>query len=232
MEDQFYSAGESRSATSEDGATTPTWNPMGQASPWPLVSQIRQLLGEDCELDSTFFEESWTSGLPAAVESRQERRGQSAAQSFQSCTFAELGGLGTFIFSQADAWPQDCSLFAPSATPTAFYTAGWLQEPLEESHARTSDQASPGDSAASGEYAIHEAMLCPIKYQRAYELLNVNQYSTESQIKAAYRRMVSQWHPDRLERGSEEERELATKQMAAINEAYCLLRSHPPMAFC
>jgi curved DNA-binding protein CbpA len=75
-------------------------------------------------------------------------------------------------------------------------------------------------------------MLCPIKYQHAYELLHVNQYSTESQIKAAYRRMVGQWHPDRLERRSEEERELATKQMAAINEAYCLLRSHPPMAFC
>jgi curved DNA-binding protein CbpA len=39
--------------------------------------------------------------------------------------------------------------------------------------------------------------------------------------------MASQWHPDRLERGSEHARRMATDQMAAINEAYSLLRSGP-----
>lgn len=71
-----------------------------------------------------------------------------------------------------------------------------------------------------------------MKCQSAYELLKVNRYSTESQIKAAYRRMVGQWHPDRLERKSEEVREFATNQTAAINEAYHLLRDHSSMAFC
>lgn len=71
-----------------------------------------------------------------------------------------------------------------------------------------------------------------MQYQRACELLSVSKYSTELQIKAAYRRMAGQWHPDRLERGSEEVREFATKQMAAINEAYRYLRGHPPMASC
>ena len=36
--------------------------------------------------------------------------------------------------------------------------------------------------------------------------------------------MVSEWHPDRLEQSGERVRAFATKQMAAINEAYHLLR--------
>jgi hypothetical protein len=232
MEDQFYSADESRSAGGEHGATTPAWNPIEQASPWPLASQIRQLLGEDCELDSAFFEESWTSGLHAAVESRQDRRVRPSIPNLQSCTFAELSGVGTFLFSQADAGSRDGSPFIPSAAPTASYTARWLREPLEESYTRAPDQASPADAAASGEDGKDQATHRPMKCQSAYELLKVNRYSTESQIKAAYRRMVGQWHPDRLERKSEEVREFATNQTAAINEAYHLLRDHSSMAFC
>jgi DnaJ-class molecular chaperone len=61
--------------------------------------------------------------------------------------------------------------------------------------------------------------------RRACRLLGVSANSSGEQIKAAYRRMASQWHPDRLARGSEHERQMATEQMAAINEAYSLLRS-------
>jgi hypothetical protein len=232
MEDRFYSAGESRSARDEDGATTPTWNPSEQASPWPLASQIRQLLGEDCELDSAFFEESWTSGLRSAIESREERRVRPSIPNLQSCTFAELSGVSTFLFSQADAGSRDGSPFIPSAAPAASYTARWLHEPLDESYARAPDQDFPTDSARSGEDGKDQATHCPMKCQRAYELLKVNRYSTESQIKAAYRRMVGQWHPDRLEGKSKEVREFATKHTAAINEAYYLLRDHSSMAFC
>jgi molecular chaperone DnaJ len=60
---------------------------------------------------------------------------------------------------------------------------------------------------------------------RARQLLGVTSASTGKQIKAAYRRMVSQWHPDRLELPTEEARQFATARMAAINEAYHLLRS-------
>jgi DnaJ like chaperone protein len=63
---------------------------------------------------------------------------------------------------------------------------------------------------------------------RAYLLLGVTETSTQRQIKAAYRQMVSQWHPDRLELRTEEVRQLATERMAAINEAYRLLRSDLP----
>jgi curved DNA-binding protein CbpA len=61
--------------------------------------------------------------------------------------------------------------------------------------------------------------------QSARELLGVNENCTRAQIKAAYRRMASQWHPDRLECTTEQVRRLATAQMAAINEAYHLLSS-------
>jgi curved DNA-binding protein CbpA len=40
--------------------------------------------------------------------------------------------------------------------------------------------------------------------------------------------MASQWHPDRLEFRTESVRQIATEQMAAINEAYHLLRSCLP----
>ncbi len=69
-------------------------------------------------------------------------------------------------------------------------------------------------------------------YLRAYELLSVSENSTVTQIRAAYRRMVSEWHPDRLEQSGERVRAFATKQMAAINEAYHLLRELSPVATC
>ena len=59
---------------------------------------------------------------------------------------------------------------------------------------------------------------------RACQLLGVTSTSTQRQIKSAYRRKVGQWHPDRLESRTTEVRLLATEQMAAINEAYRLLR--------
>jgi curved DNA-binding protein CbpA len=40
--------------------------------------------------------------------------------------------------------------------------------------------------------------------------------------------MVGQWHPDRLECRAEDVRQLATRQMASINEAYRLLCSSLP----
>ena len=60
---------------------------------------------------------------------------------------------------------------------------------------------------------------------RACQLLGVTATNTQKQIKAAYRRKVSQWPHDRLENRANEVHQLATKQMAAINDAYRLLRS-------
>jgi DnaJ-domain-containing protein 1 len=58
--------------------------------------------------------------------------------------------------------------------------------------------------------------------QSACRLLGVTAAGTREQLRAAYRRMVVAWHPDRLERGSDTRQ--ATERMAAINAAYRLLR--------
>lgn len=232
MEEACYSPAGSIATTSQNGAATATWRLSEGADAWPLASEIRQLLGEDCELDPAFFETSWTSGQPATGQSRGCRQERPATSDVPSGTFAELRGLGGFFFSQAAADSRGGHAHARAAAPSASYTASWLQEPLEAATARATAHAVPTGSGASGEPAKDSPMQCSSRYQRACELLQVRHYSTEAQIKAAYRHMVGQWHPDRLERSGEEVRAIATKQMAAINEAYCFLRRHPPMARC
>jgi curved DNA-binding protein CbpA len=66
--------------------------------------------------------------------------------------------------------------------------------------------------------------------RHACRLLGVAANSTHDQLKSAYRRMVSQWHPDRLGPATDDARQRATDQMAAINEAYRLLRTLPQSA--
>jgi DnaJ-domain-containing protein 1 len=63
----------------------------------------------------------------------------------------------------------------------------------------------------------------PLTLEGARQLLAVASTSTREQIKTAYRRMASRYHPDRLVSGTEKERQLGTDRMAAINEAYRLL---------
>ena len=60
--------------------------------------------------------------------------------------------------------------------------------------------------------------------RRARRILGVNMFSNERQIKAAYRRLVSRWHPDRSVWATAAAREQATEQMMLINEAYRMLR--------
>jgi DnaJ like chaperone protein len=60
----------------------------------------------------------------------------------------------------------------------------------------------------------------------ACQLLGVTAGSSREQVRSAYRRMVVQWHPDRLAKSSEETRRLANEQMIAINQAYRLLRDN------
>jgi DnaJ-class molecular chaperone len=62
-------------------------------------------------------------------------------------------------------------------------------------------------------------------HDRACRILGVSAKSTHGELKTAYRRMVNRWHPDRLESKAEEERQIATLKMTAINEAYRLLCS-------
>ena len=94
----------------------------------------------------------------------------------------------------------------------------------EDSATQTQDQAQRESDAFAEECDCRQDAIHPMTHHRACQLLGVTSTSTQRQIKAAYRRKVSQWHPDRLESRTKEVRLLATEQMAAINEAYRLLR--------
>jgi DnaJ domain len=231
MDDQWYPDDSSYSTADLFCGGEPAEASFGSASPSCLASQIRELFGEDCELEPSFLEESWASGRPM-TSARYRRKWDQATDNVEGVTFAELSTVGTFFFSPANGLMGDRPAYAYSANSTNSYTAAWLRDPLEEFASHTDDQAPAQDSAGCERHADDTEMLGSMTHQLACELLSVSEDSTVTQIRAAYRRMVSEWHPDRLEQSGERMRAFATKQMAAINEAYHLLRDLSPARVC
>jgi DnaJ-domain-containing protein 1 len=173
----------------------------------PFVSDFQQLLGERSEPDPLFFIETWTLGTPAAVENfrqrqlmqadRAESRSDRRSDNLSSQSFAHPRPFNWSVFVSIHAFVQD------NCDPT---------------------QSSIDLEMGAGGRSNHGEAL-PMTLDRACTLLGVNATSTLSQIKAAHRHLVIQWHPDRLQNRSEEVRRYATGKMAAINEAYRLVRS-------
>ena len=224
MERQFHSHIDAHSSQEGDEETLER-RPAAQDDTWPLANEIQQLLGDDSELDPLFFEESWTLGLDTAVQHCQQKRDVSKAREQQSRAFRELDNLGTLSFAQCAVWSANFLPRAAFETAARCYDADWLREPFEMAVSRMNSPDPQSCMASAREYGHCPAMLYPMTEQHARQLLGVNITSSELQIKAAYRRMAGQWHPDRLERSSEEARRFATEQMAAINAAYFLLRN-------
>jgi DnaJ-domain-containing protein 1 len=53
-----------------------------------------------------------------------------------------------------------------------------------------------------------------------FEVLEVNTNASEADIDAAYRRLIAQYHPDKVDGAAKEIRVLAQKRAAEINAAY------------
>ena len=64
----------------------------------------------------------------------------------------------------------------------------------------------------------------PVSQGEAYELLGVSPGCTTRELAAAYRRKVSQWHPDKLDSMADDLKAFATRRTARINEAYQRLK--------
>jgi len=196
-----------------------------------IPDQIRELLGEDCELEASFLEDSWASGRPISLASCRRKRNQ-ATTNDEDVTFAKWNTLGSFSFSAPNGELSGRPFYAYSTDSANSYNAAWLRHPLEGSASRTDDHASAEDTAGCKNHVYGEGMLGSMTFLRACALLGVSEDSTGTQIRAAYRRMVSEWHPDRMEQSGDKVRAFATKQMTAINEAYHFLREASPARAC
>jgi hypothetical protein len=182
-------------------------------------------MGDDFEPDSLFFVECWTFGTPAAMKNFKQRRQGPAERKRSSHTFQEICDSSAVSFSTQFAVDTKDFAAASAAASAERSYAGWRQESSEEPAAQAQDRNPQQEERFAEAFDSQPEPMQPMTQQSACELLGVNANCTLEQIKAAYRRMASQWHPDRLERKTEKVRRLATDQMAAINEAYHLLRS-------
>ncbi len=188
-----------------------------------LANQMEQVLGGDSEPDTLFFVESWTIGVPAAVQNLQLRRQRQQDHQRQNNGFNRFHTLRTLSFIQERGIDTEfLSSFGASGAADAYFPA-LPPQPREMPAATAQSRVSQESGAVFEEFdSINEATR-PLTLQGARRLLAVTTTSTRGQIRAAYRRMASSYHPDRLVSGTEAERQLGTDRMAAINEAYRLL---------
>lgn len=172
----------------------------GHQKPWQFVGDFARMVGDDSEPDPQFFVETWTLGMTAAVENFQKRRQRKRV-------FGEMDNFEPAPFRrQSDFGFRIGALGAPERV----------------------DEGSVAEAARRQEwesFAGDQETAQPMTRERACAVLGVTEASTRSTIKAAFRRRVSQWHPDRLGNTTDEQRKEATERMATINEAYRLLRN-------
>jgi DnaJ-domain-containing protein 1 len=60
----------------------------------------------------------------------------------------------------------------------------------------------------------------PTSVEDPYRVLEVEPTASDAEIEAAYRRLIAQYHPDKVDGAAPEIRELAAKRASAINAAY------------
>lgn len=205
--DSFWLADEAPLADdweAQPEAETP--QPRGEETGEPLLSQIEQYLGKDAEPDATFFVDSWTMGMAAASESFLRRQGTVKSREHEMPEWSN-----SFSFP-----PFYAGGFATSAD-----AAWWLGE-VAAAKSSMADRR-PGDETEAEPAGDEAEMAYPLTLESARQVLGVAATSTREQIKGAYRRMASRYHPDRLAQVGARAQKAAGDRMASINEAYRLL---------
>jgi DnaJ-domain-containing protein 1 len=163
-----------------------------------LLTQIEPVLGQDAVPDPTFFVESWTVGVTAASENYLHRHQHQ--KSHESPAPVDFPSFSFVAFLN----PDPPAPVAPASSPGP-------AEPVR-------------DFSAARKWGEEDAFVpVPLTFQAACRLLGVAAISTREQIRAAYRKMASRYHPDRLENAAGGDARLASDRMASINEAYRLL---------
>jgi DnaJ-domain-containing protein 1 len=194
----------------------PTPEPKPQLKPWQFVSDFQQMVGEESEPDPLFFVETWTLGAAAAMENFRQRQLQKSGHDARATMFRQFSNLAhRFVELEKEASSDQ---LRPAQ----------IIEERQKAHRGTSAQpqlsASQEWASFAEEFVSVEETAQPMTQDHARRLLGVTVKSTHEQLRAAYRRMVTDWHPDRLGARTEKVRQQATEKMAVINEAYRLLR--------
>ena len=222
------------------------------SQPSRFADDILELFGHDFDPDPLFLEESWTLGIPAAAENLRRRRQNPADRERQSRAFRELNSLGSLFYIEEHERAAESLLADRAYMIASRYASTWSQRPAPTNAAPAQDieqgrrpsgwnpddqvahswipQAGMPEAEPRQSAALQDAESFPEPWEnmtvdRAHQLLGTAATSTREQIRSAYRRKVTEWHPDRLQYSGEAVREGATQQMAAINEAYRLLRT-------
>jgi DnaJ-domain-containing protein 1 len=225
MEDQFKVDRSSCPTTQESFERSLTPEPDGPGAPSQLVIEIQRLLGTDSEPDSLFFVESWSIGGPAAVRNFQRRRQEQAHWERDANALNYNCDPRTLWFMELREMNARLHFSAPAETIEEWPDTFSAQHSPELTAACQHDPAPQECGTFADEWDSTQNTARPMTQSGARKLLGVNATSTLGEIKAAYRHLASQWHPDRLERTTEDMRRVATEKMVAINAAYRLLRS-------
>jgi|CZKL01.1.fsa_nt_gi hypothetical protein len=191
-------------------------------SEWQFVSQMENVLGDGTDLDAQFFVESWTVGVPSAIENFSQRRAANQLETWVPVT-SSFDSLEFLSFVDGDEMRSNAE--AASVTLTDSYRssgpAQFVEQVIQPPKNQMSFEWETAAADCDNTQETHEA----ITVESACRLLGVTPDSSKEQIKGMYRRLASRFHPDRQARKSESERRIATKRMATINAAYRLLRN-------
>ena len=194
-------------------------------STWQFVEDFQQMMGMDAEPDSLFFVESWSLGKPEALVNLKQRRMVQADCEHKNHVFGDSSNFGRSIFAIGERFPVVQTSPKCSPADNDICDAVTMREASTDPAMYTQRHAKDESDAFNGGWHGSQDSSHPMTHELASQLLCVTETSTLAEIKAAYRKKVAQWHPDRLERYPAETRQLATQKMAAINRAYRLLHN-------